>query len=227
MTAARRRAVRGALAPYAALGARVRAHTAIRWISAPLAEVESLIPRRGRILDFGCGHGLLSLVAARGAPRRSVHGVDVDEAKIEAARRAAGAAGLGGRATFDVVDGGWRPDPGSFDVVLVTDVLYLLGPEAALDAVSMLARAVRPGGRLLIKEMAPAPRWKVRVNLLQERLAIDVVGYTKGAAVAPVPIGALAERVRAEGFGVTVRRLDRGYPHPHAIVVADRVQAGA
>lgn len=221
----RRQPIRDAVAPYAGLGVRVRAHTAIRWMSAPLTEVESLIPRRGRILDFGCGHGLLSLAAARKAPDRVVHGVDVDEAKIDAARQAAVAADVGEAVTFEVVEHGWCPAPSSFDVVVVTDVLYLLGTEAALHVLGALAGAVRPGGRLLVKEMAAAPRWKVGVNLLQERLAIDVVGYTKGAAVSPVPIDVLADRVRAVGLSAEVRRLDRGYPHPHAIVTAHRATA--
>jgi len=56
--------------------------------------IEAEVPRRGRVLDLGCGHGLFSLLLAATSPERQVTGVDVDGDKLGLARRAAEALGL-------------------------------------------------------------------------------------------------------------------------------------
>ncbi|HUP57629.1 MAG TPA: glycosyltransferase [Bdellovibrionota bacterium] len=79
---------RGLPGRYTARGL-TQAFLRLRWLQTPYARVASLIPPAGRVLDLGCGHGLLSLEAARQAPEREVLGVDHDEARIALATRAA------------------------------------------------------------------------------------------------------------------------------------------
>ena len=66
-----------------------RLHVAGRWRTCPFAAVEPHVPKAGRIMEIGCGHGLFSLYLALQSPERSVTGVDVDADKIPVARRAA------------------------------------------------------------------------------------------------------------------------------------------
>lgn len=58
------------------------------------AEPPQRIGRRDRVLDLGCGCGVLTLFAARRAPRGRVVGVDVDCRAVEATRRTLEADGL-------------------------------------------------------------------------------------------------------------------------------------
>ena len=58
------------------------------------------MPRRGEILDAGCGHGLLSLYLAAQSPERRITGVDIDDEKLAVARRAAAAAHVDDRVTL-------------------------------------------------------------------------------------------------------------------------------
>ena len=50
----------------------VRVHTALRVWTAPLEKVVAMIPRQGRLLEVGCGHGLICNEVALRDPRAHV-----------------------------------------------------------------------------------------------------------------------------------------------------------
>jgi 2-polyprenyl-3-methyl-5-hydroxy-6-metoxy-1,4-benzoquinol methylase len=206
-------------------GARTRAHVQLRALSAPLAGVEALLPRRGALLDVGCGHGLLTLAAVLRQPGRRVVGVDVDEAKLLAGRRAAELLGVADRVTFELVEPDWLPE-GTFDGVVSVDVLYLLGRERALRLVEAMAGAVRPGGTVVVKEMADDPAWKVRLDRGQELVATRLARYTMGSTSELVPLELVREVLASADVASQVLRLDRGRLHPHAAVAGVRISSG-
>lgn len=96
-------------------------------------------PRGQRVLDYGCGSGILSIVAARlGA--REVVGTDIDEQALRAARSNAERNAVAGQYT--------APDllpAGPFDLV----VANILANPLKLLAPLLLERTAR-GGRLLL-----------------------------------------------------------------------------
>jgi ribosomal protein L11 methyltransferase len=100
-----------------------------------------------RVLDVGCGSGILAIAAARlGA--RSVHGVDTDPIAVEAtvanARRNRVARRVGaGRGSVPLV-GGPPAARGPFDLVLANLIATVL-----IDLAEPLAASIRPGGRML------------------------------------------------------------------------------
>ena len=145
--------------------------------------------------------------------------MDVDEAKVAAARRAAERAGVGDRVRFEVVAPGRRMD-GQWDAIVCNDVLYLLGHEEAVDLVRWIAGSLAPRGTAVVKEMAEGPAWKRNVNQLQETVATRVLRYTVGEHVELVEIPTIVECFESAGLSTRVERLDAGYAHPHAAVVA-------
>jgi 2-polyprenyl-3-methyl-5-hydroxy-6-metoxy-1,4-benzoquinol methylase len=199
-----------------------RVHVRIRWWSAPLAEVERATPRQGRILEIGCGHGLLSLYLALASPARRVFGVDIDRDKIALARRATERLRPDeAHASFVAVEPGELPE-GPFDAVVICDVLYLLGPPARTALIDAAADRVGPGGVLLIKEIARTPRWKDTINVVQERLSTRVLRITEGATLDFVEPSTFAEQLRGRGLQVDEHRVDSGYPHAHVLITARR-----
>lgn len=220
LTGPRRAAV---LAAYRPERPGTRVHVLGRWTTAPVEAVERLVPREGDVLEVGCGVGLVSVDLALAAPGRRVLAVDVDPTKTAVARRAAGRAGVGDRVQVEDVDPGWRPPAGSFDAVVVVDVLYLLGRQAALDLLDVLVVALRPGGVLVVKEMAAAPRWKAAWTNVQEAVAVRGLRVTSGSTVELVPTEDLAAHLSRHGLAVRTVPLDQGHLHPHAALVAGPV----
>jgi len=199
-----------------------RLHTVVRWWSCPFPALERRVPRTGRVLEVGCGHGLLTAFLALCSPGRTVLGVDVDAAKIDAARAAA--AGLEpGEATlaYDAIEPGEFPS-GEFDAIVIADVLYLLGPEARGRVLDDCAIHLAPGGVLVLKEIDDRPRWKARLATVQERLATGVLAITEGDRVEFAPPIEYVGRLQGHGLEVATERLDRGYPHPHLLILARR-----
>ena len=194
----------------------VRAHVAVRWATCPFPAVAARLPQAGRILEIGCGHGLLSLYLALGSSDRSLTGIDVDEDKLGAARAAADGAGLD--ASFEVASDGELPE-GPWDGMAIVDVLYLLSASDQAGLLRACADGLAPGGVLVVKEMALVPRWKLRWNTLQETAAVKILGITEGEELTFLPPAELAAPMVAGGLTVRDRPIHRGYPHPHHLLV--------
>lgn len=99
-----------------------------------------------RVLDVGCGTGFFTdYYLSHGA---QVLGVDIAATSIDRLRVRFP------QATFERVDIGETPPPGTYDVVNAFDVLYHITDDAAWErAVTHLARAVAPGGVLLLTDV--------------------------------------------------------------------------
>ena len=170
---------------YASESFGTRLHTELRWRTCPFHDVAEEVPRSGEILDAGCGHGLLSVYLAAQAPDRRITGVDIDYEKLAVARRAADAAGVGGRVRFQHITADWKPEP-RWDAIVEVDMLYLLGRERAADWVHTAGQALEPGGRLVVKELDVSPAWKAQWSRFQEVLATRVMHITEGEGTGSV-----------------------------------------
>jgi len=203
-----------ALARFETLPPLERVHVRLRALTCPLEAVALRVPR-GRVLEVGCGHGLLSALLAED-PGRTVLGIDRDPHKIALASRVARPP----RLVFSpegtaAVGGGW-------DAVVVSDVLYLVPPEEWRPFLDACARALAPSGRLVLKEASTTPAWKHHKTVAQERLVTRVLGRTRGASVHFAPPARLAALLASLGLRVEVTELGRGYSTPHVLFAASR-----
>jgi len=210
-----------ALALYAALPLQVRLHTRIRAWTAPLAAVATRLPEEGRLLEVGCGHGLFSNEAVLRHPGLEVLGVDPAEDKVRWAQ-----ATVGERAGVRFRLGTLESDvpEEAFDAVAVLDVLYLVpfaSWPAFLDACFV---RLRPGGRLLLKEVDLEPRWKFWRCYLQEIASVRLLKITRGGGgFAFAHRETMRDLLHAAGYwDVCVTALDRGYLTPHVLYEAVR-----
>jgi 2-polyprenyl-3-methyl-5-hydroxy-6-metoxy-1,4-benzoquinol methylase len=183
----------------------------------PFGALDERVPSGARVLDVGCGHGLLSVTLALGAPGRRVTGVDIDRDKLPFARQAAANAGLD-NVDFEAVDPEWQPD-GEWDAIVIADVLYLMGADVAASLLKRLAGGLAEGGVLLVKEIDVRPAWKYRLAQLQELVATKVARITEGGAVDFLPPAAIAAAMSDAGLAVEHVALHHRRVHPHHLVV--------
>jgi ubiquinone/menaquinone biosynthesis C-methylase UbiE len=186
----------------------------------PFAALLPHLPETGTIIDLGCGHGALTMLAARERPQAQVVGCDIDEGRIALARRLAVSAGLP-NVRFEVASAEQAPLDGAQAIACV-DVLYLMSKSAQEELVARAARALVPGGRLLVKEMAARPRWKAAWNLAQETIAVKLAGWTMGKRFFFRDGEGFAALMQSHGLDTRIERLDAGYLHPHLLVRGDK-----
>lgn len=194
-----------------------------RLFSAPLAEVARLAKGQ-RVLDVGCGHGLLCSMMASGFPDRFVVGIDTDPQKIDWARRSVGRLP---NTRFDVmtIERLASLEPASFDTVTVCDVLYLLPKHTWPEFLVTCRQLLRQGGQLLLKEAEDDGGWRTRKTLLQERLMVRLLRRTKDSGgLGFLPAEKTQSALEKAGFRVTQRiSLSRRSTTPHVLFVAECV----
>ena len=59
----------------------------VRVWDAPFEQVEKLVPKKGLVLDLGCGDGFLANYLAISGPERKVIGVDLNKDRIKHAQK--------------------------------------------------------------------------------------------------------------------------------------------
>jgi SAM-dependent methyltransferase len=130
------------------------AHVAVHYLEKRVRFVRSVSPPPGRVLDVGCGTGV---VAARLAEAGyDPVGLDPSQGMLEVMRRRA--------PTVEAVQGSATEMPfgeGEFDLSLsVATMHHIAEPDAVRRALGEMVRVVRPGGRILVWDHNPRnPYW--------------------------------------------------------------------
>jgi SAM-dependent methyltransferase len=183
--------------------------------------VIDLLPEEGPILDLGSGRGHLAIALAMQVPSREAIGVEPVASRVAQARAAATAAGVDTRVRF--VEADRIPDDiGDLAAIVVTDVLYVLAPTTIVQVVRDAMSALHEGGVLLVKEVGTSPRWKRRVNLVEETLVTRWLRLTKSDAFTPDPLRIVRSTFDELGVAFDEVPLDRGYLHAHRALRAVR-----
>lgn len=164
-------------------------------------------PALGRVLDLGCGTGLMAEQLCGSAER--IEGVDLSAQMIEMAQRKHLYDGL---ETADLSAALARRDAASLDTVAAADVFVYIGALAAVF--EDVARVLRPGGRFAfsVEAAAEAEGWVLR----------DSLRYAHGEAY-------LRRALEKAGFAaVTITegflRHDQGAPITGFYVLASRAE---
>lgn len=192
-----------------------------------------LIPPRARVLDIGCGQGLLaSLLRACGdmhaggewpaswphAPAGvRVTGIELMKRDVARARAA-----LGDAEDARFVCGDMRAvDFPACDTVVILDVLHYV-THAEQDALLQRVRdALAPGGRLLLRVGDADARRGFAISQWVDR----VVTRMRGHAVAPVygrPLAGWIAQLRSLDLRVEPRPMSAGTPFANVLLVAQR-----
>jgi SAM-dependent methyltransferase len=142
------------------------------------------------VADVGCGYGGPAIAMAQAFPASTFTGFDVDDASVARARKAALAAGVADRVSFEVVAAADVP-AGPYDLVTFIDSLHDLGDPAG--ALRRIRQMLNDDGVVLLVEHAGSDR-------LEENLSPAGRFFYAASALVCVP-NALAERNHGSPLG--------------------------
>lgn len=131
------------------------------WLPALDGVAEKL--RAGALVaDVGCGHGVSTLIMAKAFPNSRFVGVDFHALSIEEARARAREEGVQ-NVTFQVTTAK-RLQGRDYDLVTIFDALHDMGDP--VGACRHIARALKPGGTMMVVEPSAEDRLEDRLNPL-------------------------------------------------------------
>lgn len=177
----------------------------------PFELILNEIPEGAAIFDIGCGSGFILHAAATLRSTVRAAGVDYNAEVIVMAKAALGRYFPEGGCTLTA---GATPDSwpaGQFDAVTIIDVLHHLSEEEQAGFLREAGRRVRPGGVIIVKDMARRPLWSNIMNRMHDLLLARQ--WIRTVDEEPV-VAALAE----QGFAVTARNQKRLYWYAHWLV---------
>lgn len=179
--------------------------------------VASLVPPNTFTVDIGTGLGMLPVLLNQWGGQRSCLGIDHDGAKVRAASVAA--AGLEG-VTFSEADV-LSYDLPPCDVVTLVDVLHYYNPEVQLRLLERCAKALRPGGLLLLREADFMHKGGGNWTRWLEKY-VTLLGWNKGPRVHFRPIEDIAGDLAQMGFTVRKQAVAGSLYPGNVLLVAER-----
>jgi 2-polyprenyl-3-methyl-5-hydroxy-6-metoxy-1,4-benzoquinol methylase len=202
---------------YRGVGLRTRLFLAARLAVLPLWSLAEELERlEGNVLGVGSGHGVVARFLAELNPDVTVTGLDVDPERVAIAQATEANSP---RVRIRVEDVRRLDAAGEFDAAAAVDLMHHIAPAHHAEVARALARAVKPGGQLLIKDVAPTPHWKHAVNRLHDR-------FVAGEVTTAIEPSALAVLFADAGFRIErLERIAPLSPYPHFILRARRAPA--
>lgn len=126
-----------------------------RLLRAPYIEIADLVPKKGRIIDLGCGYGFFPNFLAYESKDREIIGVEKSDKRLTFADRSMS------NVTFDQADLIHYEFQGTFDAMISIFVLHHFPSFQSQENLLRKCFAhLNPGGTLLIGEIAEKPLWK-------------------------------------------------------------------
>jgi glycosyltransferase involved in cell wall biosynthesis len=149
----------------------------LRWLLTPYSSMAKELPPQGRILDYGCGHGLFGLTLAQSSSSREVLGIDHDTARIKAASEAGkGLANLKFQtgSLFEPLTAISQSVKG----ISLIDVMHYFEPEAQRSNIARAYESLDSKGVLIFREVDPNAGVISRLNQFYEKVATSI-GFTR------------------------------------------------
>ena len=129
------------------------------WFPA-VPELDQRLSSGARVADIGCGEGWSSIAMALAYPNAVIHGYDLDDPSIKAARDNVASAGVADRVTFVAGDAALAERNEEYDVVTAFECIHDLARPT--DVLATMRRLAKPDGIVIVMDERVAERFPGR-----------------------------------------------------------------
>ncbi len=137
---------------------------------------DQIIPRKGFIVDVGCGYGPITFMLSMLSNQRQILGIDYDAEKIAVAQHSFGSKNN----NINFVHGDIRTYPmPNADVFIISDVLHYLDKTAQNNVMVQCIHALNPNGLLLIRDGDTSQTEKHKNTEKTEKWSTEIVKFNQ------------------------------------------------
>lgn len=186
----------------------------------PFEPIVQWVPPSSRILDIGCGCGLWLIALANINRIESGTGCDTNQGALKIARQAASRLATQNSSpplTFNHTPAISDWPTGQFDAVSLIDVMHHIPAETQSVFLAAAWQHVRPGGRLIYKDMASKPKLHALANRLHDlAMARQIISY--------LPLDAVADQLANLDGTVLHREAWRRGVYAHELLIVEKTK---
>jgi 2-polyprenyl-3-methyl-5-hydroxy-6-metoxy-1,4-benzoquinol methylase len=140
--------------------------------------IEGVVPKKGMILDIGCGYGFMAYMLHWTSKDRYVTGIDYDQEKTVLAQHNFSRNERIQFKTMDITD--TFPDE-SYDCILLMDVLHYLTDANQDKLLHQIYNKLNPGGTFILRDGITDKKQRMKGTKLTEIFSTTIFGFNKTA----------------------------------------------
>ncbi|MFT3932344.1 MAG: 1-acyl-sn-glycerol-3-phosphate acyltransferase [Chitinophagaceae bacterium] len=137
-----------------------------------------LLPRKGKILDIGCGYGFMPYMMHFVCPEREITGLDYDEQKIATANHCFS---KDDKINFVHADITQYPFE-KYDAIVMMDILHYLQPSQQQLVIEKSIQSINAGGVIIIRDGNKDLEERHKGTKLTEVFSTKIIGFNKTTA---------------------------------------------
>lgn len=189
----------------------------IRFLDAPLIQVEKLTPKKGNILELGSGDGLFSNYLAVKSAQRKVVGFEINKERVKTSY-----VGLK-KTSFAQADVLSKKFPKTDTVVCFHLFHHLPSPESQVQLLKKISDALKKNGKFIIVEVNPRFSYKFFLTWVTDHFLVPWIFEQR--FYSPIyfrkPQSWISE-FKKQGFTTKVYNAEKGKPFTHIIYVCTK-----
>lgn len=189
--------------------------TKIRFWDAPFIEVEKIVPKKGLIVDLGCGEGIFTNFLGVASPQRKVIGIEIDTERLQQAGRGVS------NVSFQRGDA-TRVVPLRCDAIVLFHLLHHLHLHSDQELViKNCLHSLKKSGKLIVVEVDKKSTFKCLVSWLTDCFIVPWLFERR--FYTPVRYRNRYEWARLiESFGhsCTITSAEKNKPFTHIIITS-------
>lgn len=188
----------------------------IRFWDAPLIAIEQAMPKKGIVLDLGCGEGILTNYIAISGPKRKVIGIEINKNRIRKANK--------GLKNVSFINGDiLNKNIPKADTIVLSNVLHHL-PTKDDQALLLYkcSQKITRNGKILISEIAKELSPKYLLVFLVDAFVVPIL--FEGKIYDPFlhrSEGDWSKLLSSIGLSYKIKKITKG-PFPDMLIVAEK-----